>query len=174
MCEPATIATISTIASVASVGMSVVGAVQQSSAQKSQVKYQAAVARNNQIITARQAEDARERGKKEELSFRRQLSQMKGKQRSIFAGSGVVVDEGSALDTLTETAELGEIDALTIRNNAEREAYGHEVRGMNFQNEAQAADATAGNISPFFSGASTLLTSGTQAAFNLGYGKKAA
>jgi hypothetical protein len=159
-----------TALAVASVAASTAGAYTQSKAQKQQAKYQAAVARNNAIVAERAATDARERGEKEELNFRKQLSQLKGKQRAAFSGSGVVVDEDSPLDVLAETAELGEIDALTIRNNAEREAYGFENQARNFENSAVASDATASNINPFFTAGTTLLTSGTAAAFNLGFG----
>jgi hypothetical protein len=48
-----------------------------------------------------------------------------------LAASGVEVDDGSALDILGDTAELGELDALTIRSNAEREAYDYKVAAMN-------------------------------------------
>ena len=37
------------------------------------------------------------------------------------------------------TAFLGELDALTIRSNAEREALGHRMEAMNFQMGGQQA-----------------------------------
>ncbi|WP_455153244.1 hypothetical protein [Bradyrhizobium cenepequi] len=45
--------------------------------------------------------------------------------------NGVDLSFGSPLDTLTDTAVLGELDALTIRTNANREAYDYKVQGVN-------------------------------------------
>jgi len=59
------------------------------------------------------------------------------------------------LDVVLDTAELGELDALTIRSNAEREAYGFRVQASNFGAEAGLtqmageAKAQAAKISSF-------------------------
>lgn len=162
MCEPATIA-MAAIA-VGSVAASTIGSYQSAKAAKNAAQYNAAISRNNSIIAERQAKDRITQGQEEERTFRKQLSQMKGRQRSIYAGSGVVVDEGTPLDILSETAELGEIDALTIRRNAEREAYGFEQQAQGFTNQAELQSASAQNINPYFSAGTTLLTEGSRAA----------
>lgn len=145
MCDPTTLA-------VASIGSSIIGGVQQAqaakaagAAQAAQANYQAAVARNNKIIADRKAEDAIKRGKVEELQYRQQVSQLTGRQRAVLAGNGVVIDQGSALDITEDTAARGEFDALTIRSNAEREAYDYRVQGQNFESNARLYDATASN-----------------------------
>ena len=168
MCDPMT------ALAVASVAASTAGAYQQSKAAKESAKYQAAVSRNNAIIAERQAADRIDQGKQEERNFRKQLETLKGKQRSSFSASGVVVDQDTPLDILGETAELGELDAFTIRRNAEREAYGFELQANNFENQAKLSDANAKNNNPFFAAGTTLLTSSSAAAFNLGYGKTTA
>ncbi len=43
---------------------------------------------------------------------------------------------GSALDILGDTAALGELDALTIRSNAERESYEQRVVASNLKANA--------------------------------------
>ncbi len=83
------------------------------------------------------AEDAIQRGKTEEDNHRRQTAAFKGTQRSMLAANGVELDSGSASDLVADTAMLSELDALTIRNNAEREAYGYE-------SNARAEEAEAG------------------------------
>ena len=45
-----------------------------------------------------------------------------------MAANGVDLSSGSPLDILGDTAMYGELDALTIRSNAEREAYGYRVQ----------------------------------------------
>jgi hypothetical protein len=77
-----------------------------------------------------QATDAVARGKEQETQFRTQLKQFIGTQRTSFAGQGVEVSSGSALDVQKDTAYQGELDALTIRTNAAREAWGYTVQAQ--------------------------------------------
>ena len=107
------------------------GAKANARAQQQQYDYQAQVNENNKQVAEWQAQDAIERGEVKEKQHRTKVDQLKGRQRSVLAASGVVVDDGSALDVLGDTAELGELDALTIRSNADREAYDYTVAGMN-------------------------------------------
>jgi len=160
MCDPVTAAVVVGV----SAGVAGYGAYRESKAKKKAAKYNAAVARNNAIIADRMAEDRLAKGRQEERNFRKQLSQLKGKQRSIYAGSGVVVDEDTPLDVLGETAELGELDAMTIKSNAEREAYGFKVQGMNFRAQEGLYTATAKNTRPLFDAFSTTLTSASSSA----------
>lgn len=108
------------------------GQIQQGKAQQAQYNYQAAVDRNNAVIAERLAKDAEDRGKKEEQQQRQGVRQLIGQQRSAFAGNGIDLGSMNVTDTTADTALLGELDALTIRNNAEREAYGFRVQGMNY------------------------------------------
>ena len=155
MCEP------TTIMMGVSLAMTALGTMQQMSAARAEGKaaqqaadYRAAVDRNNSIIAERQAADARERGAIAERAQRQKTRQLIGRQRAALAGSGQVVDVGSALDITVDTAGIGEVDALTVRANAEREAMGYEVNAMNFNASAdlntmagQSAVAAASNRS---------------------------
>jgi len=143
MCEPATIglttgqlAMASTALAVVGTGMTVYGQMQAGKAAQSQANYQAQVAANNKIIADRQAADALDRGKNAEKAHRIQVAQLAGRQRAVLAGNGVVLDDGTALDITSDTMAMGELDALTIRSNAQREAYAYEVQGMGFQADA--------------------------------------
>lgn len=82
-----------------------------------------------------QATQAETVGRIEENKFRQQAETFKGEQRASFGASGAVVDEGSALDTLLDTAEFAELDALTIRRNAEIDAW-------NFREQARVSRET--------------------------------
>lgn len=112
------------------------GQAQQAQAMQASANYQAGVARNNQMIANFQAQDALERGKIAAQRSRLQTAQLKGRQRTAQAGMGVIVDEDSSLDLLGDTAEFGELDALGIQANAEREAFQLRSRAQNFGNEA--------------------------------------
>lgn len=155
-----------------SVGTSLVGFAMQAKgqsdaakAQAGQYQYQAAVDRNNKIISDRQAADAIDRGKADEESHRRKVNSIKADQRVGFAARGIDLGSDVVTETLADTAMLGELDALTIRSNAARESYGYQVQGMNYEasalnNTTAAKNAkSAGKTSVFttiLSGASTL------------------
>ena len=107
------------------------GQVQQAKATAEANKYNAQVAEMNAQIAEKQAKDAIERGKQEEQQKRLQTSQLEGRQRAAMAANGVDLSFGSPLDTIVDTAKMGEIDALNVRTNAYREAYGYKVQGTN-------------------------------------------
>ncbi len=136
MCDPTTLAVASLATSVIGGGMQYMAQKQAGAAQANALRYQADVDKNNSIIQERLAKDAIERGKTEEQMHRIKIGQLKGQQLNAFAKNGVETDSGSALDVLSDTAMIGELEALTIRNNAEREAYGYRVQGMNYSASA--------------------------------------
>jgi hypothetical protein len=55
-----------------------------------------------------------------------------------------------------DTAEMGELDALTIRHNAETEAWGHRIEEGNYNRKA--GIHTASRKSPLTGAAGSLLT----------------
>ena len=162
MClEPTTLTALSIAGSVISTGVSVMGQMQAGKNSKAMADYQAGVARNNQIVADRAAQDALDRGGVAEQRSRLETARLKGRQRVVLAGLGQEVDTGSALDITSDTAQLGELDALTIRSNAEREAYNFRVRGMQFGQEAVLQEATGANaLSAGYFGAVGTLASG--------------
>ena len=117
MCEPVsatTLAAISVGAAAVAGGVSAYGSYQQGRAQVKLARYNEQAARNA-------ARDAQLRGREEETRFRQQLSQFKGSQRAALAGAGVTLDQGSALRIQEDTARFGELDALNVRANTQRE-----------------------------------------------------
>lgn len=104
-------------------------------------RFQQEVSRNNAALARFQAEDALRRGNLAEAESRRRTEQLKGTQQAALAANNVVLGEGSALDILQSTAELGELDAQTIRNNAEREAVGLGFQAETFLTQGRLARA---------------------------------
>lgn len=47
-------------------------------------------------------------------------------QRVAFASAGIDTNSGTAMQLQESTAAMAELDAVTIRNNARRAAFGHE------------------------------------------------
>lgn len=119
-------------------------------AQKQAAEYQAAVTQNNAIaqdnnakLALRQAEDALRRGQDEELALRQRVAQTRGTQTAALAARGIDVSSGSALGLISDTEYLGEIDALTIRDNAAREAWGHQRTAQDYRYGATTTRADA-------------------------------
>lgn len=109
-----------------------------------QANYQAMVARNNAVIAAQYATAERQKGQVLEDAKRMETAQRVSAVRAAGGSSGLDVNSGSALDLQADTARLGELDALTIRNNAARAAYGYETQGVNYNNQATLSNM-AGN-----------------------------
>jgi hypothetical protein len=107
------------------------GQARQMEAQAKAADYNAQVVEMNATLSDRRAKDALERGAKEEQRKRLEVQRILGSQQAAMAANGVDITFGSPLDTLTDTAMLGEIDALTIRTNANRESYDRRVDAVN-------------------------------------------
>lgn len=122
-----------------------------------QGKQDEADAEANQRLANYQADDALNRGSIEEQQYRRQLAQLIGRQRNEIGARNVEL-RGSALRLLEDTAMIGEEDAVTIRNNAAREAWSYRNQASEASrwgaNQKSNANAAAG---------STLLTGAAQA-----------
>ena len=146
-----------TVIAIASTVLTTVGQVKQSAATEAQAKYQMQVANNNKILTERYARDAEARGQAAVQRQQIQTKQLRGRQRAALAANGVQLDEGSALDITSDTLMIGELDALTIRSNAAREALGFRQQGMNFQNQAQMYKYQANNAYDWMAIGGTLL-----------------
>jgi len=93
----------------------------------------------NAQVADLQAQDAIARGADEEHRFRTRVRGAIGAQRAGFAASNIDVGYGSAVDVQADAAYLGELDALTIKTNAAREAWGYEVQGEDLRRRGQIA-----------------------------------
>lgn len=165
MCLPAaTLGQLSTGMQVAGVVTGAFGAYNTSKATKTAYETQAAVARNNAQYAEWQARDAIRRGQEAEGAHRLKVAQLKGSQRARLAANGVVLDEGSALNILADTDFMGENDALTIRDNASREAWALRRQAAGFEADAGLLSTRAKDESPLFAAGSTLLTGAGQVA----------
>lgn len=149
------------------VGSTLIGAagqVQQAQATAKANRYNAQIQDMNARIADRQARDAIERGQQEEQRKRQQVAQIKGAQTAAMAANGVDVTFGSPLDTMVDTAVAGEIDALTIRTNAAREAYEYNVDATNKRAGAQLnrMSASAASTGGYLNAAGTILGGGAK------------
>lgn len=142
MCVPMAAVAIAT--SVASTAVSYMGQQQQAAAQSAAANYQAQVASNNAVIARQNADAALQAGQAAEQQQRTKSAALLGSIRAAQAANGIRIDSGSALDVQADAATLGELDALTIRNNAARQAWAYQAQGDTFAAQSQLDTAQAG------------------------------
>ena len=169
MCDPITLAAGSLALATVGTGMSVIGQVNQQQAMGAQANYQRQVALQNQNIAEQNAkiaeqqkQDALDRGKIAEQQQRTKTGQLLGTQQAQLAGQGTDL-AGSPTDILTDTSRAGEFDALTIRNNAVRDAWGYDMKAWNLRAGGAGYGAEAafkGSFQPSYLGAGASLISG--------------
>lgn len=153
-----TLGTVATGLQVAGAITSTAGAYNKSKSDKAAYEYQAAVNRNNSTMAEWNARDAITRGQKAEQQQRLKTAALKSTQRASFAARGMALDEGSPLAILDDTAFMGEQDALTLRDNAARDAWGYRVQAGNYASDAGMLSTRADAESPLKAGASSLLS----------------
>lgn len=108
-------------------------------------KKQEEQAQYNAAIAEAQAQDAIARGKQDEDRYRASIRQNIGSARAAYAAQGVDVGSGSAAEVQGDIAYLGELDALQLRNNAAREAWGYRVEARNYLDQGRNARTAARN-----------------------------
>jgi hypothetical protein len=82
----------------------------------------------NAEMQRRAADDALQRGSIDAAEHRAKVRKMISSQVAAFGAGGIETSSGSALDVMTETAGMGELDALRIVNNSQRAAAGLKVQ----------------------------------------------
>lgn len=127
-----------------------------------QGNYEANLYNQNATLADQQAADAIARGQVAEGRQRNAGKSFIGQQRTGFAGQGVDVTSGSASAVQGEAQAMSALDALTIRNNAAREAFGYKVQALNDRGNAQLALMGAKNRAQDYrnQATSSLLTAG--------------
>jgi hypothetical protein len=133
-------------------------------AAQAQGEYEGGILDRNAGVYDLQATDAISRGAEASARQRQAVRRMTGSQRVALAAQGIDIGSGSAADVQANTAYVGELDALTIENNARREAWGFQTQATNARAQAGLA-RTAGRTaaaSGTNAAVGTLLTGGAQ------------
>lgn len=146
--------------------MSAASAYSQAEASKSQAEFTASQYEANQKFANASADDSIRRGDAASSLRHRTTRQQIGAQRAASAASGVDANFGSAVELQEDTRFAGEMDELTIKNNAWREANGFKVQAASLG--AQAGMTRLAGQNQY---RNTLITGGLQAA---SYGMQAA
>lgn len=136
-------------------GADVIGGIGEANAQREQAKYQEHMYEVNAKLAEDQGKDAIQAGDLEANKLESKAGALRSTQRVSYANQGVDVNTGAAAETQADTVALSKLDALTIKNNAWRQAWGYRVEAINSRSQgafARAAGESRAN--------STLLTAG--------------
>jgi hypothetical protein len=139
-------------ASTIGAGVGAYGAIESGEAASASASYQAQVAANDAQIADQNAQYATAAGNAQASQQQLKTAAQIGAIRAAQAANGLDVNSGSDLDVQSSAKELGELDTLTIQNNAARQAYGYETQSMSYTAQsgldtAQSGQAlTAGTI----------------------------
>jgi len=168
MADPITLATIGIITGIAGAGVSAAGQYGSLQAQSANAAYQAQVAANNAKIALQNQGMDIASGEVQAGNQGLQTRAMVGATKAGQGASGVDVNTGSTVAVRQGEAELGALDALTIRSNASKKGYADLVQATGFQAESglltqesqQASDAAPwAATGSLLSGASSTLGS---------------
>jgi hypothetical protein len=97
----------------------------------------AKLARQESSLSEAQAMDTLKIGKVEERKTLIEGKLFMGKQRASYGASGVRVDTGVATDVIDETGRKAEMDAITVRTNYAKEAYGYKLNAWRQRGESR-------------------------------------
>lgn len=128
------------------------GQMQNANAAKAAADYQSQVAAGSQQIALKNASFAAAAGEEQAAEQEQKTRTQEGSILTSQGSSGVDVNSPTATAVRTSQAELGALDAQTIRSNAARQAYGYQTQATNFENAGSADIAegenakTAGDI----------------------------
>lgn len=90
-----------------------------------QAQFQLAEDQENVLLAKHAQQDAVARGAEAEAATRLEGTQLADKQAFLYANSGIDASVGTAANVVNATRVESERNALVVRNNAAREAWGH-------------------------------------------------
>lgn len=150
---------------VAAISAQALGSIAQGQQEKKAADYNARVQENNAKIAEQNARFAGEEGAANAATEAMKTRAAIGGIKAAQAANGVDINSGSPVDVRSSAAELGELNAITIRNNAARHAYGYQTEASSDRAQAQ-LDRQQGKYAAeagFFKAGTTVLGSGISA-----------
>jgi len=164
--DPGTLALVSSVASIGGTALSVVGGIQQGNAASAAAGYNAKIAAQNAELQRQNAAFAGAQGEQNVAA-----AQMENKARlaAIEAeqgASGVDVGSKSFSDVRQSTSKLGMLNALNIRSEAARKAYGFQTDAANYEAQGKLikAQGKAAKTAGYINAGATILGGAGKAA----------
>ena len=125
------------VLSVASFGLTAMGQMRQGEAQAAALRQQSQIAEFNARVAENNAILAQQAAEADADTIDRQRRIALAKQATGFAASGVVIDEGSTLEVLGDTAAEFEMDRLNRLHQGQVQSNAQRIQSTLDQNNAQ-------------------------------------
>lgn len=143
---------------------SAIGTYYSSKAQKEDLSFQARMAEINARQAEASAQSALLAGQREEQKAKLATANVKSQQRAGMAANGVDLGVGSAVNVLSSTDLIGEVDANTIKANAIASAWGYRTQGANYAGQAARSSSAARAVSPMANAGTSLIDGASRVA----------
>lgn len=159
MADPATLALVAMVGGIAGGVTKAGGELFSGFANAASYKYQSGVAAVNERIAKQNAEFSRSVGESKAETSGIKTRQEVGQTIATQGASGFRAGEGSGGKVIESEHMIGAAEQDTIRSNAARAAYGHEVEAVNFgaQSKLYTMASTNSKISGSINATSSLL-----------------
>ncbi len=140
--------------------LSGLGQAQAGRAASQSAAYNAQIAANNQVIAQQNATAAIQEGEANAGAASQKTKAQVGGILAEQGASGVNVNSGSSVDVRSSAAQNGELNAINIRADAARRAYGYQSEGANdkIQENLDKAESKNASITSGVESAGTLLS----------------
>ena len=143
---------------------SAIGTYYSSKAQKEDLSFQARMAEINARLAESSAQSALLAGQREEQKAKLATANVKSQQRTGMAANGVDLSVGSAVNVLSSTDLIGEVDANTIKANAVASAWGYRVQGANYSGQAARSASASKAVNPAGNAGTSLIDGASRVA----------
>jgi len=152
------------IAALGSVAGSAAGSIASGREQAASAKYNAQVQSNNSEIAQQNASLAGAQGAANAAIESQKTRAQVGGIKAAQSANNLNINTGSAVDVQSSAAELGELNALTIRSNAAKTAYGFQTQAASATAQANLDKSQASYDEPagYLKAGTTLLGSAVQ------------
>lgn len=107
-------------------------------------EYQSKVAEQNAQIAKENAQYELDAGGVAAENALLKTGLMIASQKAGYAGAGIDVGSGTTKAVAASTRMMGDLDVMTIINNANRKAFGYQIDAYNFMNDATLKMTAAG------------------------------
>lgn len=106
---------------------------------QAQAQYKKQIADENANLLDIQGELSLRKGDQEVSKIREYKDKVIGSQKASLAAQGIDVSSGSSADLIQETQRNADLDIITAKNNAWKEAWGYRVSAQQSRNEGNLA-----------------------------------
>lgn len=158
MC-PGTLSMIAIGSTVASAGVGAMGAIQQGQSQAAAAGYNAKVAANNAQIATENANFVGAEGEQNVASAGAKTKATVAAITANQGASGVNINTGSSVDVRESAAKVGMLNALNVRSEAARKAYGYQTEAASdtAQSQLLRSQQKAAKTAGFLNAGATIL-----------------